>query len=191
MNARSRISPGGDHDATILMWRMGAPRRAFWVTLIGALAFSLALPLLTLWRGSAAGLVAHACMWPAAPRAGTPAQVLVVIPPSEESSVRDGSPTVLVEATMPGMAMSPEQASVNDPPQRMQGEDVFMASLAVPMPGTWRAQVTIRALGRPVWRSTLTFQARAGGWDALPLSTQAAGAGSFCAATGQIASRVT
>lgn len=181
MNVGSRHPEAADHGMAATMWRLGPPRRAFWVLLIGALVVSLALPLLTLWRASAAGLEARACMWPAEPLAGAPAQVLIVVPASEAGSVRDGAPNVQIEATMPGMTMPSLQVSDNAPPQRLQGSEVFMAPISVPMSGTWVAQVTVRALGRPVWHSAITFRARSGSWNALPLSTQSASAATLCA----------
>lgn len=169
-------------------WRLGAPRRAFWGLLISALVVALALPLLTLWRASAVGLEARACIWPAQPRAGASAQILVVLPASAASSLQNDAPTVQVEATMPGMAMPTVRVSENTPPQQLRGAATFTAPITVSMPGSWVAQVAVRALGRPVWRDTIAFRAQPGGWNNLPLSAQSAGASDPCAASAPVAS---
>ncbi len=165
-------------------WRPEAPRRAFWALLTGALILSLALPLVTLWRASAAsGLTARACMWPAEPRAGAPAQVLIVAPGSAGRALEQaGALAVQVVATMPAMTMQTDEASAAGTAKHLQGATVFTAPLTVSMPGSWVAHITVRATDGPVWSGALVFQARASGWDALPLSAQPAGAAQLCAA---------
>ena len=181
MNTTRRQTRPGNESANVAPWRLGMPRRAFWGLLIGALVVALALPLLTLWRASAEGLAARACIWPTLPRAGTAAQILVVMPASAAKSVQDGAPTMQVETTMPGMAMPAEWVSENAAPQELRGEATFTAPINVSMPGTWEARVTMRAMGRPVWHDTITFDAQPSGWKNLPLSAQSAGASAPCA----------
>lgn len=184
MNTASRHTRADSPDAPVSSWRLGAPRRAFWGLLIAAIVVALALPLLTLWRVSAAGLEARACIWPAQLRAGATAQILIVMPASAASSVRDGAPNVQIDATMPGMAMPAVEVSDNAPPQRLHGSATFMAPITVSMPGSWVAHITVRALERTVWRDSLTFHVQPGGWSSRPLSSQSAAA--HCPATSSV-----
>ena len=173
----------GDRQATATPLRPISPRRAFWALLLGALVLSLALPVCTLWRASASGLAARSCMWPEDPRAGTPAQALVVVPSQAAKAIQSrGSPSLQVVLTMPDMAMRSDTVTVTGPAQHLQGAAVFAASVLIPMPGSWLAQVTLRAGGVSVWRGSFVFQAHASGWHSLPLSTQSGGSGQLCAA---------
>ncbi len=170
-------------------WRLSGVRRVFWLALAGAALLSLATPVWQLWRSSNASLEAHACLWPTTPRAGAQAQVFVVMPAdAAPASLSHSTQDVWVLATMPTMAMTPQQAHLTAAPRLLNDSLVLMIPIQIVMSGAWTAQVTLQPPGHVAWHDVITFHAQdpdpgASGWSALPSSgstEQAAQTASHC-----------
>lgn len=170
------------------VWRLGHVRRSFWLVLLAAVALSLAAPIGVLWRASVADLDARACLWPAEPRAGAIAQVVIVIPEGvAPASLTHSTQDMRVVATMPNMAMVPQQAHRAAAPQKIAGSLVLTIPLLVAMPGAWTAQVTLQPPGHAAWRDVITFQAAsstADTWTNPSPSADGAPAAYLCPAEG-------
>ena len=56
---------------------VGGVRRSVWTLLIAAVMIAVLAPAVTIWRAAHAEIVASACVWPAAPTVGHPAELRV------------------------------------------------------------------------------------------------------------------
>lgn len=131
----------------------GRVRRAVWIALAVALLCALGLPALTLWHASSAALAARACVWPAAPRLGQPAHLVVTLPQDADRGAVGGPGGALVaDWDMVTMSMGARQTTV---PGATARDGVFDLPVQLDMAGPWRFNVALRAPGRPEWRATL------------------------------------
>ena len=165
-------------------WRVSGVRRAFWLALTGALLLSLATPMWQLWRSSSAQLEARACLWPATPRAGAPAQVFIVMPvDAAPASLTHSTQEASVVATMPTMVMTPQQAHLSAAPRQLDDSLVLMIPIQIVMAGDWTARVTLQPPGHGSWHGVITFHAQdpgADGWTDPPVSGSAAQTQQLC-----------
>jgi hypothetical protein len=163
------------HDDDLATWRFGRVRRVYWALLAGTLLAALAIPSLYVWRAASSSLAAHACIWPAAPRADEPAHLVVSLPdPIDRAAVQGPWAQVVAKWDMVTMGMGTHQSAV--PGQSGRG-GTFTIPLPLDMPGPWWVQVVLHTPGRPEWHTRLQVAVQPSGAQAAT-SQPANGVGS-------------
>ena len=165
-------------DDTVTRLSFGRVRRIYWVTLTAALFVSLLLPTMALWHAANASLHVQACLWPAVPHRGQPAQLLVTpLNATDRTALQGPWAHAVVDWNMADMAMATHPVDV-------QGDadtrSAFSIPLTLDMAGTWWIRVTLHTPGRPFWQTQLHVTVLDPG--ALPLDTTAKTASSAAAA---------
>jgi hypothetical protein len=142
-------------------------RRIYWFTLSAALFVSLLLPIVTIWHTANASLHVQACLWPAAPHRGQPAQLLVTpLNATDRTALQGPWAHAVVDWNMADMTMATHPVDVQG-----HGADVvaFSIPLTLDMAGKWWIRVTLHTPGRPSWQTQLHVTVLDPG--ALPLAT--------------------
>lgn len=138
----------------------GRVRRQVWVVLAVTMLLALLLPLLTLWHATTVPLRARACVWPAVPRAGTSAYVVVsMTDPSDRTAVAGPWAQVRVNWEMTTMVMDLRPTVTYGSSQGANDDVSFAIPFQVAMSGPWRIEVTLRTPGRPDWQSVVQVTA--------------------------------
>jgi hypothetical protein len=147
----------------------GGVRGVFWALLAGALLLALALPVASLWRAASSALDVRACVWPAAPRLGAPARLVVVLPDAADRAAVHGPWARLVaEWDMAAMSMGARRATISGPLATAREPAAFAVPLHLDMAGAWAARIVLSTPGRPAWETTLRFTVLAPATAAAP-----------------------
>jgi hypothetical protein len=134
-------------------------RRSVWGILLAAVLVAVAIPATNLWHASSAALHAHVYLSPAAPRAGEPAQIVVVLPnPTDRAAVQGPWAKAVAQWDMLTMTMGARQRAV---PGAAATAEVFTIPLCLDMAGPWWAHIVIQTPSRPEWHSSLQFDVQA------------------------------
>jgi hypothetical protein len=138
--------------------RLGGIRRSVWALLIAAVMLALLVPTATVWRAAHVALAASAFVWPAAPTAGHPAALCVVVSdPSDRAAVHGPWGQIVAAWDMPTMMMQEQR-------QAMLGDSTSGNRYAIPltlqMAGPWRVRVVLQTPGRPEWQASLAVTVR-------------------------------
>lgn len=134
-------------------------RRSIWGILLAAVLVAVAIPVTNLWHASSVALHAHIYLSPAAPRAGEPAQIVVVLAnPTDRAAVQGPWAKAVARWDMLSMTMGARQRAV---PGTAATEEVFTIPLCLDMAGPWWAHIVIQTPGRPEWHSSLQFDVQA------------------------------
>lgn len=130
-------------------------RRGFWLVFAAALLLALALPVATLWHASTAPLRVQTCVFPAVPRVGQPAWVVVVPADAADRTALEGPWARLVTRwDMVSMSMGTLRRTISG---SAAAAGVFAVPLELGMAGVWRAQIALTTPGRPQWQQSLRF----------------------------------
>lgn len=145
-------------------WRV---RPAIWLLLTGSVLLTVVAPAFVLWHASASPLAARAYLWPATPRAGDRAYVVVnLTDPRDRTAVNGPWAQVLVNWDMATMPMGTRAVVLHGPTDADRtvplGEQAgtYAIPLQLTMTGPWWAQISLRTPGRPAWSTTLRFLVR-------------------------------
>lgn len=158
-------------------------RQSIWGILLAAILVAIAIPATHLWHASSVALHAHVYLSPAAPRAGEPAQLIVVLAdPTDRAAVHGPWAKAVARWDMWSMTMGAQQRAV---PGIGTTSEELTIPICLDMPGDWWAQIVIQTPGRPEWRSSLQFNVQppsslAVSTIATPTTTQATGQRSGC-----------
>ncbi len=138
--------------------RLGGVRRSVWALLIAAVVLALLVPGMTLWRAAHAALDARACVWPAVPTVGQPAELHVTLPEATDRADVGGPWGKIVAAwDMPTMRMQEQR-------EAMSGDSTHSGAYVLPltlqMAGPWRIRVALHTPGRPDWSASLALEVR-------------------------------
>ncbi len=134
-------------------------RRSIVGILLVAVLIAVAIPVTNLWHASSVALHAHLYLSPAAPRAGEPAQLVVVLPnPTDRAAVQGPWAKAVARWDMSTMQMGARQRAV---PGAAATAEVFTIPLCLDMAGPWWAQIVIQTPGRPEWHASLQFDVQA------------------------------
>ena len=133
-------------------------RGLFWALLAAAVLLALAAPALNLWQQARTDLIARAAIWPASPRVGQPAQLLITVASAADRDALHG-PWARLEASgdMVTHTMGVQRISLSDLAARAARAATVRVPLTLTMAGMWSVQVVLTTPGRPPWRETLRF----------------------------------
>jgi hypothetical protein len=128
-------------------------RRAVWLIFIGAVVLTLAMPVAVTLQQSTAALEVRVSIWPAHPRAGEAAHLLVSLVQANDRAAARGSWAQLAATwDMTTMDMGMQQAIV----QGALGDNgTFTIPLHLTMSGFWQVHATFQTPGRPTWHGTV------------------------------------
>jgi hypothetical protein len=141
-------------------WRV---RPAIWLLMCGSIILTLLAPTVVLWRDSALPLAARACLWPAVPRFGAPAYVVVTFSNDRDRTAVNGPwAQLVIHWDMATMPMRTRQVVLHGPssqssPAQATHTDAFVVPLQPTMVGAWWARISLQTPGRPTWSSELRF----------------------------------
>lgn len=144
--------------------QFGRVRGVVWGALALAILVAMAIPAGLYVQEATSAPSAHACLWPATPRANAPARLVIVLAAGRDSADAQ-TPQAQAQAQwdMLTMRMGAERAIAS-------GSDAnggaFIVPLALSMAGPWQAQVSLREPGRPSWSERIDFTALATGASA-------------------------
>lgn len=134
-------------------------RRSIWGILLAAMLVTVAIPATNLWHASSVALHARIYLSPAAPHAGEPAQIVVVLAnPTDRAAVQGPWAKAVARWNMLSMTMGARQRTV---PGAAATAEVFTIPLCLDMAGSWWAQIVIETPARPEWHSSLQFDVQA------------------------------
>ena len=134
----------------------GRVRRKVWVGLAASMMLALLLPLLILWHTTTVPLRAQACVWPALPRAGANAYLVVALADAADRTAVAGPwAQVRVQRDMTTMAMNEQPTVAQGSSQGNDNAASFAIPLRLEMAGLWRIEVTLQTPGRPAWDSVV------------------------------------
>jgi hypothetical protein len=128
-------------------------RKTVWLIFVAAMVFALALPVAITIQQSTASLAAHVSIWPAHPRAGETARLVVSLAQADDRAAARGPWAQLIATwDMTAMEMGAQQATA----QGAQNDDgVLTVPLQLTMPGSWLVHATLQTPGRPAWHGTI------------------------------------
>jgi hypothetical protein len=130
-------------------------RRGVWLVLAAALLLALAVPTATLWHASTSALHVQTCVFPAAPRVGQRAWLVVAPADAADRTALEGPwATVVTRWDMVSMSMGTLQRTIAG---STDAHGAFAVPLELTMPGVWWAQVALSTPGRPQWQQSVHF----------------------------------
>jgi hypothetical protein len=166
----------------------GRVRRIYWYALTAALFASLLLPIVTIWHTANAALHVQACLWPAAPHRGQPAQLLVTpLTATDRTALQGPWAHAVIDWNMVDMQMSTHPVDVQGD---ADARSAFSIPLTLNMAGKWWIRITLHAPGRPSWQTQLHVTVLDPG--ELPLDTTgktASSAATACLSGGSLQAR--
>jgi hypothetical protein len=124
-------------------------RKAVWLIFIGAVVLALAMPVAVTMQQSTAALELRVSIWPAHPRAGEAAHLVVSLVQANDRAAARGPWAQLVATwDMTTMDMGTQHAIVQGA-QNDNGE--LTVPLQLTMSGFWLVHATFQTPGRPTW----------------------------------------
>lgn len=128
-------------------------RKAVWLIFIGAVVLALAMPVAVTLQQSTAALEVSVSIWPAHPRAGEAAHLVVSLAQANDRAAARGPWAQLVATwDMTAMEMGTQHAIA----QGAQNDNgVLTVPLQLTMSGFWLVHATFQTPGRPTWYGTV------------------------------------
>ncbi|MGO8950187.1 MAG: hypothetical protein ACLQUY_21525 [Ktedonobacterales bacterium] len=142
------------------MTRAASARKGVWLIFMGAIVVAMALPIATTLRQSSTTLEAQVSVWPAHPRAGQDARLVIsLVQVTDRAAARGPWAQLVATWDMATMDMGTQRAAV----QGAQDDNgIFTVPLHLDMAGPWWIHATLQTPGRPAWHGAVEIMVAPG-----------------------------